>query len=117
MVNLCRAVAVALPYLLLSPLSTPPASGDPVFSPNEIAFLKDIRAIGANPSNNQTAVKFGYNICRDIQSGTPESILIEGIAGYTDAEMNMPQRPVKPTEAQAQQLIYAAIRDLCPNAR
>ena len=89
----------------------------PDFSPNEIAFLNDMRALGANPLNNQAAVTFGYHVCQDIKSGTPESILIEGISGYTNAEMDMPQRPPKPTAAQAQQFIYAAIRDLCPNAR
>ena len=97
----------------------PAGAADPAFSSSELVFLKDIRAIGANPPNAQAAVNFGYNICRDIQSGTPESMLIEGISGYTDAEMRMPasQRPSKPTEAQAQQLIYAALRDLCPNTR
>ena len=103
----------------VSVILAPNGMADPSFSPNEIQFLNDIRSIGANPPNAQAAVNFGYNICSDIQSGTPESMLIEGIAGYTDAEMRLQpsQRPAKPTEAQAQQLIYAATRDLCPNAR
>lgn len=110
-------IALVVGAVAVSGILAPNGIADPSFSPNEIQFLNDLRSIGANPPNPQAAVNFGYNICRDIQSGTPESILIEGMAGYTDAEMQMPNRPRKPTEAQAQQMIYAAIRDLCPNVR
>lgn len=112
-----RRVGQLVGLFVIPLLISPTAGAEPSYSPNEIAYLKALKATGANPSSNQTAVNFGYNICSDIRSGTPESVLIEAFSGYTDAEMQMPQRPPKPTEAQAQQIIHAAIGYLCPNAR